>query len=585
MVSMKFSTSGIRVMRDFPSDAEVVSHKWLVRAGFIVQTASGIYSFAPLFYRVYRKICRIVEAEIDREGGCQVQLPLLQPAELWEESGRWALYEAAGVMFQLTDRKDGRYGLCPTAEEVVTHMAMQLINSPKQLPVNFYQQHTKFRDELRPRFGMVRCREFTMMDAYSFDIDEAGLDLSYKAMARAYHKIFQRCSLDYVVVQADSGAIGGSDSEEFMAACEIGEDMLLIAGDYAANVERAVSQIEDPAPEAPKPLEVVETPGADSIAKLAAFLEIPEARTLKTLIYTATFEEWEAAVAVLIRGDKDVNGVKLLNHLGALTVKLADAESVQAAAGCAAGYVGPTSLAAGVRVLADESLRALTNFAAGCGEAGKHAINVNHGRDFPTPEFIDLRLAEAGELAPNGQPLEAFRGVEVGHIFKLGDKYSIALGAGVNDSEGTFRNFQMGCYGIGSTRIASAVVEQHHDEHGMIWPTAIAPFHVHLTPMKYQDEAVQAAVAQVVADLEARGLEVLLDDRNASAGVKFGDADAIGVPYRITFGRGLAEGKVELKRRRDGDTQDVALEDVAETLAAAVKADLEATGNLPPLFG
>ncbi len=573
---MRFSTSGIRVMRNFPGDAEVASHRWLVRAGYIFQHGSGIYSFAPLFYRVYRKICRIVEEEIDREGGVQVQLPLIQPAELWERSGRLKVYREAGVMFETEDRRGSLYCLCPTAEEVVTDMAMSFIQSPRQLPVIFYQQHTKFRDELRPRFGMVRCREFTMMDAYSFDIDEAGLDRSYKAMDRAYHRIFRRCGLDYVVVKADSGAIGGSDSEEFMASCEIGEDTLMIAGDYAANAELAFSVIEDPEPEAPQPLEVVDTPGADTIAKLAACLKVPESKTLKSMIYNAVFEDREEAVAVLIRGDKDINEVKLLNHLGAIAIRLAEPELVKEVAGCAPGYVGPTTLKAGTRVVADLTVQAMSNFAAGSGEPGKHAINVNHGRDFPTPEFVDIRMAKAGETAPNGETLQAFRGIEVGHIFKLGDKYSIALGAGVNDSEGTFRHFQMGCYGVGSTRIASAVVEQYHDDDGITWPLALAPFHVHLVPTKYQDEVQRAHADEIYAALQARGIEVLLDDRKVSPGVKFADADMIGVPYRVTLGRGLVEGKVEVKERLSGEVSDVPLETLIDDLTARIKGALEA---------
>jgi len=575
---MKFSTSGIRVMRDFPGDAEVASHRWLVRAGYIFQHGSGIYSFAPLFYRVYRKICRIVEEEIDREGGVQVQLPLIQPAELWERSGRLKVYREAGVMFETEDRRGTNYCLCPTAEEVVTDMAMSFIQSPRQLPVIFYQQHTKFRDELRPRFGLVRCREFTMMDAYSFDIDEAGLDLSYRAMARAYHKIFRRCALNYVVVKADSGAIGGSDSEEFMASCEIGEDTLMIAGDYAANAELAFSVVEDPLPEEPRPLEVVDTPGANSIAKLAASLGIPERKTLKCLIYKAVFDDREEPVAILIRGDKDVNEVKLLNHLGAIAVRLAEPEMVSAVAGCAPGYVGPTTLKEGTRVIADLTVKPMRNFAAGSGEPDKHAVNVNHGRDFPTPEFVDIRLAKAGEMAPNGNPLKAFRGIEVGHIFKLGDKYSTSLGAGVNDSDGTFRNFQMGCYGVGSTRIASAVVEQRHDDDGIVWPVALAPFHVHLVPTRYHDEAQRATVDGVYEALENKGIEVILDDRKVSPGVKFADADMIGVPYRITFGRGLAEGKVEVKERHSGDVTEVPLDGLIDDLEARIKGALEEAG-------
>jgi prolyl-tRNA synthetase len=409
-------------------------------------------------------------------------------------------------------------------------MAMSFIQSPRQLPVIFYQQHTKFRDELRPRFGMVRCREFTMMDAYSFDIDEAGLDLSYRAMDRAYHKIFQRCALDYVVVKADSGAIGGSDSEEFMASCEIGEDTLMIAGDYAANGELAFSVVEDPEPEAPEPLEVVDTPGADTIAKLAACLELPESKTLKSMIYKAVFQDREEIVAVLIRGDKDINEVKLLNHLGAVAVRLAEPEQVKEVSGCAPGYVGPTTLREGTRVVADLTVKAMTNFAAGSGEPDKHAVNVNHGRDFPTPEFVDIRMAMAGEPAPNGEPLQAFRGIEVGHIFKLGDKYSTSLGAGVNDSEGTFRHFQMGC---------------------------------------------RSSVDAIYEALENRGFEVLLDDRKVSPGVKFADADMIGVPYRVTFGRGLAEGKVEIKERRSGEVSEVSLDGLIDDLATRIKGALE----------
>ncbi len=568
---MRFSNSGIRVMRNFPSDAEVASHKWLVRAGYIFQHGSGIYSFAPLFYRVYKKIRQIVEEEIDREGGIQVQLPIIQPSELWEKSGRLEVYRKAGVMFETKDRKGSSYCLVPTAEEVVTDMAMGFIQSHKQLPVNFYQQHSKFRDELRPRFGMVRCREFVMMDAYSFDIDEAGLDLSYKAMARAYHKIFQRCGLEYVVVEADSGAIGGSDSEEFMAACEIGEDTLLIAGDYAANAETAVSLIEELTAEEPKPLQVVETPGANTIAKLAAFLEVPERKTLKCLIYKAVHADQEEAIAVLIRGDKDVNEVKLQNHLGALALSLAEPEMVQRAAGCAAGYVGPTALKDGIKVIADLTVKSMSNFAAGCGEPGKHAINVNVGRDFPEPEFVDIRMAEAGEQAPNGQMLESFKGIEVGHIFKLGDKYSITMKAGVSDNEGVFRHFQMGCYGIGTTRIASAVVEQYHDDAGMTWPAVIAPFHLHFVPTRYQDEEQQSIVDALYDDLSARGIEILLDDRKASPGVKFADADAIGVPLRVTFGRGLGEGKVELKVRATGEVRDLPLEGLCDALEKLVR--------------
>ncbi len=585
MGSMRFSSSGVRVMREFPSEAEVASHKWLLRAGYIVQTASGIYSFAPLYFRTYRKVCRIVEEEIDREGGCQVQLPLLQPAELWEQTGRWRIYEEAGLMFQLEDRKDARYGLCPTAEEVVTDMAMKLIQSHRQLPVNFYQQHTKFRDELRPRFGMVRSREFTMMDAYSFDIDAEGLDVSYKAMARAYHRICARCALDYVVVQADSGAIGGSSSEEFMARCEIGEDTLMVAGNYAANLERAVSVIEPSSAEDPLALEVVDTPGANTIAKLAESLGIPQAKTLKTLIYKAVHDDREEPVAVLIRGDKAINEVKLQNHLGAIAVELAAPEMVQAVAGCPAGCVGPTTLEAGTRILADETVRGLTNFAAGCGEKDRHAINVNHGRDFPTPDFADLRTAQVGETAPNGEAFQEFKGIEVGHIFKLGDTYSIPMKAGVADSEGTFRNFQMGCYGVGSTRIPAAIVEQHHDDKGIIWPVAVAPFDVHLVAMKYQNDEVRALVDAACERLEAHGIDYLLDDRNASPGVKFGDADAIGLPFRVTFGRGLANGTVELHERASGNNEEVPLADLPEVLAQRINAALEATSNPKRRFG
>ena len=571
---MKFSTSGIRVLRDFPSDAEVISHKWLVRCGYLVQHASGVYSFAPLFYRTYRKISRIVEEEIDRSGACQVQLPLLQSAEIWRQSGRWRVYEEANLMFQVEDRKGSDYGLCPTAEEVVTEMAKQLINSPKQLPVNFYQQHTKFRDELRPRFGMVRCREFTMMDAYSFDIDEAGLDVAYKKMDKAYRRIFDRCGLDYVVVKADSGAIGGDNSEEFMATCDIGEDTLLLAGEYATNAETAVSVIEEQPAEEPKELEVVDTPGATTIAKLCDCLDIPATRTLKTLIYNAVYEDRSEPVAALIRGDKDINEVKLLNHLGAINLKLAEPELVKQVANTEAGYVGPTALVEGTHIVADETVRSMTNFVAGCGEKGKHAINVNHGRDLATPEFTDIRQALAGETAPNGETLKAVKGIEVGHIFKLGDKYSIPLEAGVNDSEGQFRNFQMGCYGIGTTRIASAIVEQFHDENGITWPVAVAPFHVHLVPMKYQDLEVAKIVDDLYEALNAEGVEALLDDRKASGGVKFGDADALGMPYRLTFGRGLANGTVELRTRSTGETEEVPLDQVVQILKDRVAAAL-----------
>jgi len=569
---MNFSTSGIRVLREFPSDAEVTSHKWMVRAGYICQHASGIYSFAPLFYRVYRKISRIVEQEIDRTGAVQTQLPLLHPAELWKKSGRWRVYEEANLMFQSEDRKGALYGLCPTAEEVVTDLAMHLVTSPKQLPLIMYQQHTKFRDELRPRFGLVRCREFTMMDAYSFDLDDEGLSHAYKLMDKAYRRAFDRCALDYVVVEADSGAIGGSASEEFMAKADIGEDSLLIADGYASNSETAVSVLDELDPEDPLPLAIVDTPGANTIAKLCDALSVPATKTLKTLIYSVIYEDSSEPVAVLIRGDKDINEVKLLNYLNAIKVELADADTVKAAAGTEAGYVGPTTLSEGTRVVADLSVESMSNFAAGCGEKGKHATNVNLGRDFPMPsDFVDIRQAKAGEIGPTGQALKEYRGIEVGHIFKLSDKYSTALNAGVTDSDGKFRHFQMGCYGIGTTRIAAAIIEQHHDENGIIWPLAVAPFHVHLVPLKYQDVEVRQAVDDLCVQLDELGIEYLLDDRQVSGGVKFGDADAIGIPYRVTFGRDLKDGFAEVKARAGGEATKIALKDLAKHLRELVR--------------
>lgn len=574
---MKASQLGIQVLREMPADADDLAAAWLIRGGYIHRHAAGIYTFAGLMHRVERKVTDIINEEITRFGGVQVRFPLLQSAEIWKQSGRWAVYEHANLMFQSRDRRERLFGLSPTAEEVACDLGKHLIRSPNQLPLNVFQNHMKFRDELRPRSGLLRSREFIMMDAYSFDIDEDGLDLAYRKMRQAYHAIYQKMGFDYIVVQADSGAIGGSASEEFMATSEAGEDTLLYTDGYGANVERAVSDAPAPVKADDGEMEIVDTPDSETIKKVADVVGVHPSAVLKTLIFDLVYDEHREPVVVLIRGDCDVNAVKLGNHFGAIAAEPSNADTVRAVAGCEPGYVGPINMKPGAKMIADKTIEGLTSLVSGCCEPERHAIRVKPGRDFEMPEVADVRTARAGETAPDGQPLQQCKGIEIGHVFKLGTKYSEKLNAGVTDSNQEFRNFHMGCYGIGTTRVQQAIVDQNCDaETGIKWPVVLAPFHAHLIPVKADNPEMMQAAEGMGEKLEALGCECIVDDRKGSLGSKLKDADIIGMPLRVVFGRDLADGKVEIFNRLTDEKDVVPIDDAIERLAGFVRDELAA---------
>lgn len=566
---MRQSQAFLHTLRDDPADAEVASHRLLARAGFIQKLAAGIYSYAPPMARVLAKASQIVREEMDRQGAQEVVLPILQPKEIWVESGRWDRYQKSGQFFSLVDHKGAEMCLVPTAEEAVTSLVKRAITSYRQLPVNLYQIHTKFRDEIRPRFGLMRGREFVMKDAYSFDADEEGMRASYAKMRIAYQRIFERCGLRYTIVQADPGAIGGSNTEEFMVNAETGEDAILVSEDgaYAANVEKAESQIA--AGESggePKAMHLEHTPGDRSVEDLSKRFGLAPSRMVKTVLFRAVYAEREETVAVLMRGDLDVNEVKVGNALGAIAVDLADDARVRAATGADPGFAGPVGLKPGIRLLADLSAKGMTNFLCGANKTDYHLLDVNFGRDLPMPEFRDLRRARAGDLCvdPKHGRLRETRGIEVGHIFQLGSKYSEAMGARYVDEKQQERPFQMGCYGIGVSRVVAAAVEQNHDKDGIVWPAPIAPWQVHVVCVNVEDGAQREAAERCERELESAGFEVLFDDRaKVSPGVKFKDADLVGLPVRIVAGRDAKDGVVEVKSRRTGEIAKVKLPEAA----------------------
>lgn len=572
---MRLSQILIQTLREDPADAEIPSHKLLARAGFIVKTAAGVYTYAPLMWRVVKKFAQIVREELDREGANEVMLPIIQPKELWQASGRWERYVTDGIMFTLKDRKGSDMCLGPTHEEVMTDFVSAQVNSYKQLPVNCYQIQDKFRDEIRPRFGLMRGREFIMMDAYSFDADQKGLDEAYQKMRNAYCRIFERCGVEYTVVQADSGAIGGAGSEEFMVIADSGEDAILFCREsgYAANVEKAQSRLPK-APEGgdPKPMEKHETPDVKTVAQLEAFFpDWVAGRMAKTVLYKATWSEEEKVVAVMMRGDLEINEVKLVNALDALTVELASDEDIEKATGAKVGFAGPVGLPDDVRLLADKSLKDRSNLLCGCNETGYHVLNVNLGRDCRTPEFHDLRLARAGDAdAQSGAPLEEARGIEVGHIFKLGTKYSEAMGATFMGQNGKPTPFVMGCYGIGVSRTPASAVEQHHDDKGIVWPAAIAPFECVVAILdKKRQEQVDLAET-LYQQLSGAGVEVCLDDRQMSPGAKFKDHELIGLPLQVFVGRNAGEGRVEFLIRKGLEKSECTADEVVAKVLAAL---------------
>jgi len=552
-----------KTLREPPKDAQTAAHSLMLRAGYIQQLSAGVYIYMPLLYRALAKLSQIVREEMEAAGAVELLMPALQPRELWEESGRWERYTALdGIMFAFKDRRGATACLGPTHEEVITDILRREIKSYKDLPKCAFQIQTKFRDEIRPRFGLMRAREFIMKDAYSFDADEAGLEASYDAMRRAYHRICERIGFRYRAVEADPGAIGGSGSQEFMVLADTGEDTILFCDrcDYAANQERAQSRLQEfpPDPEL-KPMEAVLGEGLIGVEKLAQFLKIPVWKTTKTLIYQAD----DRVVAVAVRGDCEVNEVKVANFLGCKVLRLASAERIKELTGAEVGYAGPIGLPASVRVIADHYAGNRVNFECGANQTNYHNINVNFGRDLPLPEFGDFKLARQSEGCPRCDGLlQAARGIEVGHIFKPGAKYSEAMNCRYLDAQGKTRPVIMGCYGIGVSRMAAAWIEQNHDDKGILWSPAIAPFDVHLIGLNLEDPAVSARAEQAYQQLQQAGLTVLFDDRPARAGEKFSDADLIGIPVRLTMSkRTLEQGKVEFKPRREPKAELLSLDE------------------------
>ena len=555
---MRTSQTLIPTLREDPGEAETVSHRLMLRAGMIRKVAAGIYTYLPLGLRVLRKIEAIVREEMNRAGAQEVLMPIASPAELWRETGRWDFY--GKELFRFKDRHERDFCLGPTHEEVITDLIRREVRSYRQLPLNCYQIQTKFRDEIRPRFGLMRGREFIMKDAYSFDRDEAGARVSYQKMYDAYGRIFTRCGLTFRAVEADTGLIGGTSSHEFMVLADTGEESIVYAegGTYAANVERAeVAPPLQGSSESPRPLRKVQTPGAKSVEEVTAFLKLRPAQLIKTLLYQTP----HGLVAVLVRGDHEVNEIKVKKLLGVTALELADPAKVAAATGAPAGFAGPIGLT--LRLIADHAVKTLRNVVVGANEADTHYVDANWDRDFTVEQFADLRNAQAGDPSPKGDgSLRMARGIEVGHVFMLGTKYSQAMGAMFLDPEGKECQAVMGCYGIGVSRIAAAAIEQHHDAKGIHWPAPIAPFHVHLLPLS-QSAAVSATAHTLYETLSQAGIEVLWDDRDERAGVKFNDADLIGAPYQLVIGeKGLAQGTIELKDRKTGTVKKMAPGDV-----------------------
>ena len=549
---MRTSQLLIPTLREDPGEAEVVSHRLMLRAGLIRKVAAGVYTYLPLGLRVIRKVERIIREEMDRAGAQELLMPIASPAELWRETGRWDFY--GKELFRIKDRHERDFCLGPTHEEVITDLIRRDVRSYRQLPLNCYQIQTKFRDEVRPRFGLMRGREFIMKDAYSFDRDEEGAKLSYQKMYDAYQRIFTRCGLTFRAVEADTGLIGGSSSHEFMVLAETGEETIVYdeEGTYAANVERAEAlPPAETSTETTRPLRKVPTPGARTVEEVTACLKTTPQRLVKTLLYKTPSE----TVAVLVRGDHEVNETKVKKLLGLPDLNLADAETVAALTGAPIGFAGPIGLRR-TRIIADYAVTGLRNVVVGGNQADTHYVDANLDRDFSVSQFADLRNARAGDPSPRGGGrLRATRGIEVGHVFMLGTKYSQAMGAKFLDPQGQERLVVMGCYGIGVGRTAAAAIEQHHDAKGIIWPAPIAPFHIHLLSLSQSAEVSKAARALYDTLIET-GLEVLWDDRDERAGVKFNDADLIGAPYQILIGdKGLAQGTVELKERKTGEVK------------------------------
>jgi prolyl-tRNA synthetase len=562
---MRLSEYPIQNLKEVPADAEIVSHRLMLRAGLIRRLAGGLYTWMPMGLRVLRKVERVIREEMNRAGALEISMPVAQPAELWMESGRWEQFGPELLRFK--DRHDRDMVLGPTHEEVVTDIARRELKSYRQLPVNFYQIQTKFRDEIRPRFGVMRAREFIMKDAYSFHADAASLDEGYRRMYAAYAAIFTRLGLRFRAVHADSGAIGGSASQEFHVLADSGEDAIVFSDgdDYAANLElAAAAPPSGPRPAATAPMKEVATPGARTIADVAKMLSLPASRLLKTLVVEGADG---GLVVLLLRGDHELNALKASKQPAvARPLRMADAGRIAAAFGSEPGFLGPVGL--GITVIADHSAAALADFVCGANKADMHLVGVNWGRDLPEPAVADLRNVVDGDPGPGGGTLSIARGIEVGHVFKLGRKYSEAMKASVQDEQGRDIAMYMGCYGIGVTRIVAAAIEQNHDDRGIIWPAPLAPFDVVVVGLNWEKSAaVREAAGALYRELTDAGLEVLLDDRDARPGVKFADAELFGIPHRVVVSdRGLAAGRLEYRHRRADASEDFARGDAVAFL-------------------
>ena len=575
---MRMSEMHMKTLREVPNEAEIASHILLLRSGMMKKLVSGVYGFMPLGWRTIRKIEDIIRQEMDATGAQEIHCSALQPAELWIESGRWSKY--GPELMRLKDRNGRDFCLGPTHEEIFTDIIRNDVTSYRQLPQNLYQIQTKYRDEARPRFGLMRSREFIMKDNYSFDRDEAGLDISYQKMYDAYSKIFTRCGLVFRPVEADTGAIGGSNSHEFTALSEVGESEIVYCEkcDMAATTERAEFRDAPEVNEEMLPMEEVHTPGTKTIEEVADFLKLPKDRTIKALLfvkYNDEMTEQTGYVAAFVRGDRELNMIKLVNALNIPehAIEFADEIKMGAATGCVGGFTGPVGLH-DCTIVVDSELVGAKNMCAGANKTDYHVKNVNYGRDYKGDIVADLKLLRAGDPCPVcGQPVKEARGIEVGQVFKLGTKYSEAMGAYYKDENQQDKLIVMGCYGIGVTRTMAAVVEQHHDENGIIWPMSVAPYHVTITLVSNTDEQQVAVANDIYEKLEAAGVEVLLDDREERPGVKFKDADLLGIPIRITVGRGVANGVVEYKLRREADKVEKTPEQAIADAIALVNAE------------
>ncbi|WP_226643855.1 proline--tRNA ligase [Mesobacillus subterraneus] len=560
---MKQSMSLIPTLREVPSDAEVKSHQLLLRAGFIRQNASGVYTYMPLGRKVLQKVEAIIREEMNNAGASELFMPALQQAELWQESGRW--YSYGPELMRLKDRHDREFALGATHEEVITSLVRDEVKSYKRLPLTLYQIQTKFRDEKRPRFGLLRGREFIMKDAYSFHATQESLDEVYERIFQAYSNVFKRCGLNFRAVIADSGAMGGKDTHEFMVLSDIGEDTIAYSdtSEYAANIEMApVTAVYEKSSEPAKELEKVQTENKKTIDEVSSFLNVEAKDCIKSLLFKVD----DRYVLVLVRGDHDVNDIKLKNYYEASVVELADTATTKEVLGCSVGSLGPVGVD-GVEVIADNAVQAVVNGVCGANEEDYHYTNVNPERDFKVAAFTDLRFIKEGDPSPDGQGTIVFaKGIEVGHVFKLGTRYSEAMNAEILDENGRTKPMIMGCYGIGVSRTMAAVAEQFNDENGLVWPTNISPFHVHLIAVNMKDSAQAELAQELYLSLQAAGMEVLLDDRQERPGVKFADSDLIGLPVRVTVGKKAGEGIVEVKIRKNGEMQEVQKDDLAGVL-------------------